>query len=86
MSILSRVILINFIDVFIQTNPMNSLRESLEAEILFWRDLVKTSRSSIHPDECKRMEHAMLFAQMKLLRIEAEIEYTEFANDPPGKH
>ena len=67
---------------------MNSLRESLEAEILFWQDLIKTSHSSIHPDEYKRMEHAMLFAQMKLLKVEAEIEikFTEFSNNPPRRH
>lgn len=63
---------------------MNKLRDSLEAEIQFWQDLIEASRSSIHPDECKRMEHAMLFAQMKLLK--SEIECAKSVNEPPGKH
>lgn len=51
---------------------MSTLRENLEAEIQFWQDLIRASGSSLNADERKRMEHAKLFAQMKLLKSEYE--------------
>ena len=51
---------------------MSTFHESLKAEIQFWQDLIHASGPGLHADERKRMEHAMLFAQMKLLKSEYE--------------
>ena len=52
---------------------MNEFHEGLKVEIEFWQNLIIESGLSIHSIECKRMEHAMLFAQMKLLKFEHEL-------------
>lgn len=54
-------------------NGMGELHEGLKSEIEFWQDLIIESGLSIHSIECKRMEHAMLFAQMKLWKHEHEL-------------
>jgi hypothetical protein len=59
---------------------MNKFHENTIAEIQFWKDLIRASGSSIPQAERKRMEHAMLFAQMKLLKFEHET--TKHANKP----
>ena len=59
---------------------MSEFHEGLKAEIEFWRDLIIESDLSIHSIECKRMEHAMLFAQMKLLKYEYEL--VKSVNEP----
>lgn len=59
---------------------MNKFHENTVAEIQFWQELIRTSGSDISPAERKRMEHAMLFAQMKLLRFEHDT--TKHASNP----
>ena len=63
---------------------MTEFHEGLKAEIKFWQNLIIESGLSIHSNEFKRMEYALLFAQTKLLKYEHE-SLSESISEPP-KH
>ena len=43
-------------------------RDALQAEILFWEDMIETRGHCLPPEAVERMQHAMALAERRLLR------------------